>query len=48
MYFTSEQDARHFERERPVEADPDMAEVFRLMTELRYFDLRDPWLESPE
>lgn len=47
MYFTSEEDARRFERERPAEADQGMAEIFRLMTDLRYFDLRDPWLESP-
>jgi len=24
-----------------------MAEVFSLMRDLRYFDLREPWLDSP-
>src|SRR5919199_2117556 len=47
VYFTSEQDARRFEREHPAESDPDLREVFSLMTDLRYFDLRDPWLDSP-
>ena len=47
VYFTSEEDARRFERERPAEADPDMAEVFSLMGDLRYFDLREPRLDSP-
>jgi hypothetical protein len=47
VYFTSEEDARRFERERPAESDPEFAEVFALMTDLRYFDLRDPWLDSP-
>ncbi|HMA46827.1 MAG TPA: hypothetical protein VKP11_06470 [Frankiaceae bacterium] len=47
VYFASEPDARRFERERPAEAERGMAEISRLMTDLRYFDLRDPWLESP-
>jgi len=47
VYFTSEADARRFERERSVEADPAMAELFSLMSDRRYFDLRDPWLDSP-
>ena len=47
VYFTSEQEARRRERERPAESDPGMAEVFSLMSDLRYFDLREPWLESP-
>jgi hypothetical protein len=47
VYFTNEQDARRFERERPAESDPEFAEVFALMRDLRYFDLRDPWLEGP-
>lgn len=46
VYFTSEEDARRFERENPPESDPRMAEMFGLMTDLRYFDLRDPRLES--
>src|SRR6266542_1638700 len=47
VYFTSEEDARRWEQQRPAESDPGLAEVFSLMTDLRYFDLRDPWLESP-
>ena len=48
VYFTSEEEARRVERERPAESDPGMAEVFSLMRDLRYFDLRDPWLDSPQ
>lgn len=48
VYFTSEEEARRYEREHPAESDPEMAEVFSLMSDLRYFDLRDPWLESPK
>jgi hypothetical protein len=44
VYFTSEEEARRFEREYPAESEP---EIFGLMTDLRYFDLRDPWLNSP-
>ena len=47
VYFTSEEDARRAERERSAEPDPQFAEAMSLMTELRYFDLRDPWLDSP-
>jgi hypothetical protein len=47
VYFTSEEEARHWEQQRPAESDAELAEVFSLMTDLRYFDLRDPWLESP-
>ena len=47
VYFTSEQDARRFEREHPAASEPGMAEVFSLMRDLRYFDLREPWLDSP-
>ena len=47
VYFTSEADARRAERERPAESDPAMAEIFSLMTDLRYFDLRNPRLDSP-
>ncbi len=47
VYFTSEADGRQFERERPADQDPAMAELFGLMSDLRYFDLRDPWLDSP-
>lgn len=44
VYFTSEEEARRFERERPAESEP---EILGLMRDLRYFDLRDPWLDSP-
>ena len=48
VYFTSEQDARRFQPEPPIEADePAQEERRRLMTELRCFDLRDPQLLSP-
>jgi hypothetical protein len=46
VYFTFEEDARRVERERPAESDPGMRALFGLMTDLRYFDLRDPWLDS--
>jgi hypothetical protein len=47
-YFTSEQDARQFEPEPPVEAEElAQEERRRLMTNLRCFDLRDPQLLSP-
>ncbi len=48
VYFTPEQDARRFERERPAESDPARAEIFSLVTDLRYYDLREPWLDSPK
>ena len=44
VYFTSEEEARRFERERPAESEP---EILGLMSDLHYFDLRDPWLDSP-
>jgi hypothetical protein len=44
VYFTSEEEARRFERERPAESEP---EILGLMRDLRYFDLREPWLGSP-
>ena len=47
VYFTSQQEARWFGREQPVEFDPSFAEFSSLMTEVRYFDLRDPRLDSP-
>ena len=40
VYFTSQQEARWFGREQPVEFDPSFAEFSSLMTEVRYFDLR--------
>ncbi|HEV8651613.1 MAG TPA: hypothetical protein VG276_20020 [Actinomycetes bacterium] len=45
VYFTSEEDARRSERERPAESEP---EIFSLMADLRYFDVREPWLDSPK
>lgn len=48
VYFTSEQDARQFEAEPPVEAEErGQEERRRLITNLRCFDLRDPQLLSP-
>lgn len=48
VYFTSEQDARRFDPEPPVEAEElAQEERRRLMTNLRCFDLRDPQLLSP-
>jgi hypothetical protein len=47
-YFTSEQHARRAEQERSATADdPVLQELRSLMTNLRYFDLRDPQLLSP-
>jgi hypothetical protein len=48
VYFTSEEEARRFEREHPAESDPASAEIFRLLSDLRYHDLRQPWLDSPD
>jgi hypothetical protein len=48
VYFSSEQDARQFDPELPVEAEElAQEERRRLMTNLRCFDLRDPQLLSP-
>ena len=47
VYFTSQQEARWFGREQPVEFDPSFAEFSSLMTDVRYFDLRNPRLDSP-
>jgi hypothetical protein len=47
VYFTSEEDARRWERDHPADSEPSLTEIFSLMTDLRYFDLRDPWLVSP-
>jgi hypothetical protein len=48
VYFTSEEEARGFEREHPAQSDPAFAEIFSLLSELRYYDLRSPWLDSPD
>jgi len=46
VYFTSEEAARRWERDNPPESNPRSVEAFSLMSDLRYFDLRDPRLES--
>jgi hypothetical protein len=46
VYFTSEDEARRWERENPPESNPRVVEAFSLMRDLRYFDLRQPRLES--
>jgi hypothetical protein len=46
VYFTSEDEARRWERENPATSDPRSAEMMSLMRDLRYFDLRHPRLES--
>jgi len=47
-YFTSEQEARAGESaELPPEAAGSMREEMDLMRDVRYFDLREPWLHSP-
>ncbi|MFC7480996.1 hypothetical protein ACFQX7_14480 [Luedemannella flava] len=49
IYFTSEAEAREGERkEPPPEVQAQMAEMGALMVgEPEWFDLRDPWLETP-
>ena len=47
VYFTSEDEARRWEREHPAESNPDMAQALSLMRDLRYYDLREPHLEAP-
>ena len=50
VYFTNEEEARAWEREHPMgsgSTPPEMSELMTLMKELRYYDLRDPWLHSP-
>ena len=47
-YFTSEQEARAGERgEMPPEAVEALREEMDLMQDVRYHDLREPWLHSP-
>ena len=48
VYFTSEEEARAFERQHPAESDPAFAEIYGLVSEQRYHDLRSPWLDSPD
>jgi hypothetical protein len=48
MYFTSEEEARAGERgEIPAEAAEVLREAMELIQDLRYYDLREPWLHSP-
>jgi hypothetical protein len=46
VYFTSEDEARRWERDNPPESNPRFMEAFSLMRDLSYFDLRDPRLDS--
>ena len=47
-YFTSEEEARAGEQgEVPAEAAEAMRELMELTQDVRYFDLREPWLHSP-
>ena len=48
MYYTSEQNARRYDQDPPIEEDePAQEERRRLLTNLRSFDLRDPQMLSP-
>jgi hypothetical protein len=49
IYFTNEADAREGEaKPMPAEAEAMMGELMSLAVgDLEYFDLKDPWLESP-
>jgi hypothetical protein len=49
LYFTSEEEAREGERKEPP---PEMQQMMEQMNALMegepiYFDLKDPWLQSP-
>jgi hypothetical protein len=48
LYYTSEQDARRYDQDPPIE-EAEAAQVARrrLLTDLRSFDLRDPQLLTP-
>jgi hypothetical protein len=47
-YFTSEEEARAGERgELPAETAETLREESDLMRDVRYYDLREPWLHSP-
>jgi hypothetical protein len=47
-YFTSEEEARAGEKgEFPAEAAAALREEMELMQDVRYYDLREPWLYSP-
>jgi hypothetical protein len=48
LYFTSEEEARAGERgEMPAESAEVLREAMELIQDLRYYDLREPWLHSP-
>jgi hypothetical protein len=48
LYFTSEEEARAGERaELPAGAAETLQEGMNLMQDVRYYDLREPWLYSP-
>ena len=48
LYFTSEEEARAGERgEMPAEAAEVMREAMELIEDLRYHDIREPWLHTP-
>ena len=47
-YFTSEDEARENEaKELPQEAQQGMNEFMSLVTDMRFIDLKQPWLHSP-
>jgi hypothetical protein len=46
VYFSSEEEARRWERDNPPESNEALVEAFSLMSDLRYFDLREPRLVS--
>jgi hypothetical protein len=48
IYFTSEEEARAGEQgEMPAEAAEVLREAMELIQDLRFYDLREPWLYSP-
>jgi hypothetical protein len=47
-YFTSEEQAREAERQEPPQQAVELLQqADELMPDLRYYDLREPWLHSP-
>ncbi|WP_170225426.1 hypothetical protein [Pseudonocardia cypriaca] len=48
MYFTSEEEARAGEQGgMPAEAAEVLRAAMELIQDMRYHDLREPWLHSP-
>jgi hypothetical protein len=48
FYFTSEEEARAGEQgEMPAEAAEVLREAMELVQDVRYYDLREPWLHTP-